>query len=60
LADVEELIENAVRSNLVYGTAQVARYDSGDLVAVFYATFTTRSAGMPFMATVISRIDEAG
>jgi PAS domain S-box-containing protein len=54
--DVDELVDSAIRSKFVQGTAQVARFDGSGTVKVFYATFTTRSAGMPFMATVIARL----
>jgi hypothetical protein len=32
----------------------VERFDGRGRVEVFYATFTTKTAGMPFMATVIA------
>lgn len=32
----------------------MSRLDGREAVEVFYATFTTRTAGMPFMATVIA------
>jgi len=56
--DVDALIDEALRSNLVHGTAQVERFDGSGRVHVFYATFATRSAGMPFMATVIARLPD--
>ena len=50
----DEMIETAIRTGLVHGTAEVSRFDGTGTVRVFYATFTTKSAGMPFMATVIA------
>jgi PAS domain S-box-containing protein len=55
---VHELIDTAIRSKFVHGTAHVARFDGTGTVNVFYATFTTQSAGMPFMATVIGRLPD--
>jgi PAS domain S-box-containing protein len=55
-ADVEQLIETAIRTDFVYGTANVERFDGSGVVTVFYATFTTKSAGMPFMATLLARV----
>ena len=57
-SDVGELIDAAVRSTFGQGTAEVARFDGSGSVKVFYATFTTHSAGMPFMATVIARLPD--
>jgi len=54
--DVDRLIDTAVRSKFIHGTAEVERFDGTGKVTVFYATFTTHSAGMPFMATVIGRL----
>jgi PAS domain-containing protein len=36
------------------GSAVVQRFDGRGPVEVFYATFPTKTAGMPFMATVIA------
>jgi PAS domain-containing protein len=52
--DVEGQIDAAVRKGFHTGTALVNKFDGSGRVEVFYATFTTRSAGMPFMATVIA------
>lgn len=49
-----ESIEEALRRNLVSGHATVRRFDGSGEVEVFYATFTTKTAGMPFMATIIA------
>jgi PAS domain S-box-containing protein len=57
-ADVGDLIATAISTDFVHGTATVERFDGRGAVRVFYATFTTKSAGMPFMATVIARIPD--
>jgi PAS domain S-box-containing protein len=57
--NVDALIDAALSSTLVHGTAEVERFDGSGTVSVFYATFATRSAGMPFMATVIARLPDA-
>jgi PAS domain S-box-containing protein len=54
--DVNELIDTAIRSKIVHGTAEVERFDGTGTVKVFYVTFTTKTAGMPFMATVIGEL----
>jgi PAS domain S-box-containing protein len=56
--DADPLIEEAVRKGYVTGTAFVDRFDGSGRIEVFYATFTTKSAGMPFMATVIARVPD--
>jgi PAS domain-containing protein len=38
------------------GTATVDRFDGSGRIEVFFATFTTRTAGMPFMATLLARL----
>lgn len=52
-ADVDTAMAAALATGFVTGRASVARFDGTGSVEMFYATFTTRSAGMPFMATVI-------
>ena len=54
----DTMIETAIRTGLVHGTAEVSRFDGSGAVRVFYATFTTKSAGMPFMATVIAPLPD--
>jgi PAS domain-containing protein len=54
-----EAIENALRSGFASGTAKVERFDGRGPIDVFYATFTTKTAGMPFMATVIAPLGSA-
>lgn len=46
-------IDVALEKGFASGRAVVERA-GGERVDVFYATFTTRTAGMPFMATVIA------
>jgi PAS domain-containing protein len=50
----DRAIEEALRAGFTSGTAKVHRFDGRGAIEVFYATFTTKTAGMPFMATVIA------
>jgi len=54
-----EAIEDALRAGFATGRAVVQRFDGRGPVEVFYATFTTTTAGMPFMATVIAPLGSA-
>ena len=47
-------IDEALTRGFASGAAIVERFDGRGPVEVFYATFTTKTAGMPFMATVIA------
>lgn len=49
-----EAIEDALVSGFSSGRATVERFDGSGTSEVFYATFTTKTAGMPFMATVLA------
>jgi PAS domain-containing protein len=49
-----EALEEALAAGFATGRAVVERFDGRGLIDVFYATFTTKTAGMPFMATVIA------
>ena len=49
-----DAVDEALGSGFASGTATVERFDGRGRVEVFYATFTTKTAGMPFMATVIA------
>jgi PAS domain-containing protein len=49
------LIERALREEPIAGDATVERFDGSGAIAVRYVTFATRTAGMPFMATLIWR-----
>jgi PAS domain-containing protein len=54
-----EAVEEALASGFASGQAVVQRFDSHAPIEVFYATFTTKTAGMPFMATVIAPLGPA-
>ena len=54
-----EAVEEALATGFASGQAVVQRFDSHAPVEVFYATFTTKTAGMPFMATVIAPLGPA-
>jgi len=49
-----EAVDAALATGFASGTARVQRLDGRGPVEVFYATFTTKTAGMPFIATVIA------
>ena len=49
-----ESMDAALSKEFSSGQAVVQRFDGRGPVEVFYATFTTKAAGMPFMATVIA------
>jgi PAS domain S-box-containing protein len=49
-----EAVGQALTSGFTTGKAVVERFDGRGTVRIFYATFTTTTAGMPFMATVIA------
>jgi PAS domain-containing protein len=49
-----DALGEALASGFASGKAVVQRLDGSGPVEVFYATFTTKTAGMPFMATVIA------
>jgi PAS domain-containing protein len=51
-----EALEEALAAGFASGRAVVERFDRRGQIDVFYATFTTKTAGMPFMATMIARI----
>jgi PAS domain-containing protein len=49
-----EALEEALAAGFASGRAIVERLDGRGRINIFYATFTTKTAGMPFMATVIA------
>ena len=49
-----EAVDDALAAGFTSGKAVVQRFDGRGPAEVFYATFTTKTAGMPFMATVIA------
>jgi len=54
-----DAINEALASGFASGTATVQRLDGRAPVEVFYATFTTTTAGMSFMATVLAPLGPA-
>jgi PAS domain-containing protein len=50
----QKAVDEALASGFASGTSTVQRFDGREAVEVFYATFKTTTAGMPFMATVIA------
>jgi PAS domain-containing protein len=54
-----EAVDEALASGFASGTATVHRLDGRSPIEVFYATFATKAAGMPFMATVIAPLQPA-
>jgi PAS domain-containing protein len=54
-----ESIDQALATGFASGKAVVHRFDGRGPVEVFYATFTTKTAGMPFMATVIAPLQQS-
>ena len=57
--DGVESVDEALATGFVSGNAVVQRFDGRGPIEVFYATFTTKTAGMPFMATVIAPLQHA-
>ena len=49
-----EALEEALGAGFSSGRAVVERFDGRGPIDIFYVTFTTKTAGMPFMATVIA------
>jgi hypothetical protein len=49
-------IQSALISEAFASAGVVERFDARGQINVFYATFTTKTAGMPFMATMIARL----
>lgn len=57
--DGVEAIDDALASGFASGQATVQRFDGRAPIEVFYVTFATKTAGMPFMATVIVPLQPA-
>jgi len=53
-----DALDDAVAAGFATGKAVVQRFDGRGPIEVFYATFTTKTAGMPFMATVIAPLSQ--
>ena len=56
--EVDDQMDRAIRTGFLSGTATVDRFDGSGSIEIFYATFTTKTAGMPFMATIIAPAGE--
>jgi PAS domain-containing protein len=57
--NVQLQLEEALRNeDLVQGTAEVEAFDGSGTITVYYATFRTVTAGMPYMATLIAPVPE--
>jgi PAS domain-containing protein len=55
--DGENLVADAVRTASASGRAVVDRFDGSGSVEVNYLTFATRTAGLPYMGSVIWEAD---
>jgi PAS domain-containing protein len=53
----DDAVERAVRGEGGRGEIVVHRFDTGDAVKLGYVTFVTRTASLPFMASVIWQIE---
>src|SRR5262249_20304916 len=51
--EANDIVDQALASGFASGTTTVQPLDRREPTEVFYAPFTTKTAGMPFMATVI-------
>jgi PAS domain-containing protein len=51
-----EAVGEALSAGFHTGTATVDRFDGSGRIEVFFATFTTTTAGMPFMTTILARL----
>lgn len=57
-ADGEAVVDEAVRAQRLAGTLTAQKFDGSGPVELNYATFLTRTAGMPFMASVIWPVED--
>jgi PAS domain S-box-containing protein len=55
--DGDAAVQSVLRGDDLSGELTVTRFDGGGTVRVGYRTFATRTAGMPFMASVIWPLD---
>jgi PAS domain-containing protein len=53
-----EVLDEALATGFASGRAVVERFDGRGRINIFYSTFTTKTAGMPFMATVIAPLPD--
>jgi PAS domain-containing protein len=51
-----EAMEEALAKGFAAGEATVERFDGSGTIRVYYATFETTTAGMPFMATLLAQL----
>jgi PAS domain-containing protein len=49
-----ESIDETIAAGFATGEATVQRFDGQGPIDIFYVTFATTTAGMPFMATVVA------
>jgi PAS domain-containing protein len=49
----DAVVDEAVRAQRLSGTLTAERFDGSGPIELNYTTFVTRTAGMPFMASVI-------
>jgi len=54
----DDALDRALARGFATGKAVVERFDGRGPIDVFYATFMTKTAGMPFMATVITPLSD--
>ena len=54
----DALVAGAIRDEGARGRATVERFDGSGPVTIEYVTFVTRTAGLPYMASVIWPADE--
>jgi PAS domain-containing protein len=53
----DEMVERTVRGEGGRGEIVVRRFDTGEPIRLGYVTFVTRTASLPFMASVIWQIE---
>jgi hypothetical protein len=53
----DEAVERVVRGEGGRGELLVRRFDTAEQIRLGYVTFATRTASLPFMASVIWRIE---
>ncbi len=56
--DGAEVVSGVIRQERSRGRVNVERFDGGGTVVIEYVTFSTRAAGLPYMASLIWRADE--
>jgi PAS domain-containing protein len=56
--DGESVVDDAVRAQRLSGKLTAERFDGSGPIELSYRTFVTRTAGMPFMASMIWPADQ--